>query len=134
VRKADLVKLAAAAIVAMPLPLWLLGISLPWEAAMVVVGAFAFFSPLVNAPIVGILTVRTPVALRPKVMTAVMTVASLAGPLGFVGAAEALHVVSLHVLFLAIAGAPTVGALLFAAALLRGRDVSVPAQASATTA
>ena len=68
---------------------------MPWQAALVVVAAFAFFSPLVNAPIIGMLTVRTPEALRPKVMTAVMTVATIAGPLGFLAAGFALRYVSL---------------------------------------
>jgi hypothetical protein len=94
---------------------------MPWAAAAVVVGCFGFTAPLVNAPIIGILTVRTPVALRPKVMTAVMTVASLAGPLGFVGASQALRYVSLRVVFLAVAGALSVASFAFAAVLLRGR-------------
>ncbi|HVH52475.1 MAG TPA: MFS transporter, partial [Gaiellaceae bacterium] len=93
-RNADLLKLAAVSIVAMPLPLFLLGISMPWPAAVVVVAAFAFFTPLVNAPVIGIITVRTPAALRPKVMTAVMTVATMAGPIGFFGAGEVLRWIS----------------------------------------
>src|SRR5205823_8732346 len=79
-QRADLLRLAAFAIVAMPLPLFLLSISMPWGVAIVVVGAFAFFIPLVNAAIIGVLTVRTPAALRPKVMTAVLTVATIAVP------------------------------------------------------
>jgi MFS family permease len=132
-QKADLLKLAAVSIVAMPLPIYLLGISMPWGAAMVVVAAFAFFTPLVNAPIIGILTVRTPQALRPKVMTAVMTVATIAGPLGFFGAGEALRWISVQSLFLVVAAALTVGGLAFAGVLLRGRsatDPSVPAVAT----
>ena len=54
VKTADLLKLAAVSIVAMPLPLFLLGISMPWAAAMVVLAAFGFFTPLVNAPLFGI--------------------------------------------------------------------------------
>ena len=125
-RKTDLLKLATVSIVAMPLPLFLLGISMPWAAAMVVVGAFAFFTPLVNAPVIGIITVRTPAALRPKVMTAVMTVATLAGPLGFFGAGEALRWISVQTLFVVVATAMTLGALAFAAALLRGREGAAP--------
>jgi MFS family permease len=83
-QKIPLLKLAALAIVAMPLPLFLLSPSTPWPVAMVILGGFAFFTPLVNAPVIGLLTVRTPVELRPKVMTAVMTVASMAGPFGFI--------------------------------------------------
>lgn len=120
-QKADLLKLAAFAMLAMPLPLWLLGIAMPWGAALVVVGAFAFFSPLVNAPIIGVLTVRTPAALRPKVMSAVMTVALLAGPLGFLLAGQAVSRLSIYTLFLIIAAALTVGSVAFALVLLRNR-------------
>ncbi len=127
--KVDLLKLAAFSIVAMPLPVFLLGISMPWAAAMLVIAAFAFFSPLVNAPIIGILTVRTPQALRPKVMTAVMTVATIAGPIGFFGAGEALRWISVQQLFVIVAATLTVCAFAFAGVLLRNRtttDPSVP--------
>jgi len=120
-QKIELLKLAAIAIVGMPLPIWLLSIAMPWAAAAVVVGAFAFFAPLVNAPIIGVLTVRTPAALRPKVMTAVMTVATLAGPLGFVAASQAISRVSIYTVFFVIAAVLNVGAVAFAAVLLRNR-------------
>jgi MFS family permease len=120
-QKVDLLRLSAFAIVAMPLPLFLLAVELPWQAAMVVVGLFAFFSPLVNAPIVGVLTVRTPPALRPKVMTSVMTVATIAGPLGFLAGGFALAHVSVYTVFFVIAAALTAGGIAFAAVLLRNR-------------
>ena len=120
-QKADLLKLAAVAMLAMPLPLWLLAVAMPWGAALVVVGAFAFFAPLINAPILGILTVRTPAALRPKVMSAVMTVALLAGPLGYLLAGQAISRISIYTLFLIIAAALTAGSFAFAAILLRHR-------------
>jgi hypothetical protein len=75
----------------------------PWPAAAAVIAVFGFFTPLINAPVIGVLTVRTPPALRPKVMTAVMTVATVAGPLGF----------------LAAGGGMMLGGLAFAAVLLR---------------
>ncbi len=126
-RKADLLKLAAVAILGMPVPLYFLAISMPWAAATVVIACFGFTAPLVNAPVIGILTVRTPAALRPKVMTAVMTVASLAGPLGFVAASQALHHgVSIHALFLVVAAALSVASFFFAAVLLRGRGSPGP--------
>ena len=131
-QKVDLLKLAAFAIVAMPLPLWLLAVPLPWGAAMVVLAAFGFFTPLVNAPIIGVLTVRTPAALRPKVMTSVMTVATLAGPLGFLAAGEALRYYSLTQVLVAIAAAFTLCGLAFATLLLRNRDA--PPAASPATA
>ena len=38
--------------------------------------------PLINAPMFGVITTRTPPALLPKVMTAIITLATVAGPLG----------------------------------------------------
>jgi hypothetical protein len=75
----------------------------------------------VNAPILGVLTVRTPKELRPKVMTAVMTVATMAGPLGFIAAGFALRYISLSALFVVLPGLLTLGGLGFAAVLLRHR-------------
>jgi predicted permease len=105
----------------MPLPLFLLSVSLPWPAATVTIAAFGFFSPLVNAPILGLLTVRTPAALRPKVLTAVMTVASLVSPLGFVCAGLLLRSISISTLFLVLPALLTLGGLAFASILLRNR-------------
>jgi MFS family permease len=119
-RKANLLKLAAIAIVSAPLPLYLLGLTPPWPVSVLLVGAFAFFTPLVNAPIIGVLTVRTPEALRPKVMTAVLTVATLAGPLGFLVAGESLRHISLSTFFLLGSALMTIGGVAFAAVLLRG--------------
>src|SRR5439155_183793 len=82
-----------------------LTIAMPWPAAMVVIGAFSFFAPLVNAPIIGVLTVRTPPELRPKVMTAVMTIATVAGPPGSLSAGFALGHVSVYLVFFVIAAA-----------------------------
>ena len=130
-QKVALPKLAAVAIVAMPLPLFLLSPSLPWGLALVVLAAFAFFTPLVNAPVIGMLTVRTPAELRPKVMTAVMTVATMAGPFGFIAAGYALRHVQLGPFFVVLPARLTLGGLAMAAPLLRGSrgaadDVSMP--------
>jgi MFS family permease len=131
-QRTSLAKLAALAILGMPLPVFLLGIAMPWPAAAVVLASFGFFVPLTNAPIIGILTVRTPAALRPKVMSAVMTIATLAGPLGFVGAGQLLEHVAVTTLFLVVAAGLLVAAAAFAGVLLRnGRSadpsVAVPA-------
>jgi MFS family permease len=121
-QKVPLLKLAAVSIVLMPLPLFLLAPGTPLVAAAIVVAAFAFFTPLVNAPVIGLLTVRTPAELRPKVMTAVMTVASMAGPLGFVAAGYILAHVQLGPFFIGLPALLTLGSLAFAAVLLRGSD------------
>jgi MFS family permease len=121
-QKVPLLKLAAGAIVAMPLPLFFLSPSTAWPVAIAIVGAFGFFVPLVNAPIVGLLTVRTPVELRPKVVTGFMTVATMAGPFGFLAAGYILRHVSINAFFVGLPALLLLGGLAFAAVLLRHSD------------
>ncbi|MDX6415114.1 MAG: hypothetical protein QOH23_2524 [Gaiellaceae bacterium] len=120
VRKVPLLKLAGLAILGMALPLWLLPIAMPWPAVIFVLGAFGFCAPLVNAPLLAILTTRPPAALRPKVMTAVMTISVIIGPLGFLAVGQSLQYVGLTTVFLVSAAAFSAGALAFSAAALRG--------------
>ena len=127
VRKVPLLRLAAVAIVAMSLPLWLLIVPMPWWSAIVVISAFGICAPLVNAPMLAVLTVRTPPALRPKVMTAVVTVSGLVGPFGFLAAGFALQYVSLTFVFFAVAVGFTVGAVAFSAAVRNGDLPAAPA-------
>lgn len=133
VRKVPLLRLAAVGILGMAVPLWLLALDLPWSVAVVVLAAFGFFAPLVNAPVLGIVTVRPPEALRPKVITAVMTVSVLVGPLGFLAVGQALQYVGLPVVFLGVAVGFSLGALAFVAALRRGEEdgEAIPALSSA---
>ncbi len=121
-QKVPLLKLAAVAIVAMPLPLFFLSPSTAWPVAVVIVAAFGFFVPLVNAPIVGLLLLRTPVELRPKVVTGFMTVATMAGPFGFIAAGFLLRRVSINSFFIGLPALLLVGSLGFAAVLLRHSD------------
>jgi MFS family permease len=123
VRKVPLLRLTAIAILVMALPLWLLTISMPWWLVIAVLAGFGLCAPLVNAPMIAVLTVRTPEALRPKVITAVMTVTGIVGPLGFLAAGEGLQYASLTVAYLVVAAGFTVGALAFSAAVRNG-DVS----------
>jgi hypothetical protein len=126
VRKVPLLRLAAVAIVAMSLPLWLLIVSMPWWSVVVVISAFGICAPLVNAPMIAVLTVRTPEPLRPKVMTAAVTVSGLVGPLGFLAAGFGLQYVSLTFVFFAVAVGFTLGALAFSAAVRNGDVVAAP--------
>jgi predicted MFS family arabinose efflux permease len=127
VKKIPLLRLAAIAIVAMALPLWLLAIPMPWAIVIVVLAAFGFCAPFVNAPMMAVMTVRTPEPLRPKVMTAVMTIANVIGPLGFLAAGFGLQYVSLKLVFLLAAGGFTIGALAFSAAVRNGDPSAAPA-------
>jgi len=121
-QKVPLLKLAAVAIVAMPLPLFFLSPSTAWPVALLIVAAFGFFVPLVNAPIVGLLLLRTPVELRPKVVTGFMTVATMAGPFGFIAAGFLLRRVSINAFFVGLPALLLLGGVGFAAVLLRHAD------------
>jgi predicted MFS family arabinose efflux permease len=121
-QRVPLVKLAALGIVAMPLPLFLLSPTTPWPVAALILAVFAFFVPLVQAPITGLLIARTPVELRPKVLTGFMTVATMAGPLGFIAAGYLLRHVAIGSFFIGLPVLLLLSGLAFAGALLRHRD------------
>ncbi len=121
-RRVPLLRLAGVAVLAMSLPLWFLAISMPWPVVLAVLAVFGFGAPLVNAPVFAILTTRAPEVLRPKVMTAVMTIALIIGPLGFLAVGQALQHVGMRVVFLAIAAGFTAGAVAFSAAVGRARE------------
>ena len=119
-------KLAAIGIVALPLPIWLLGFDLPLWATMAALFVSTIPQPLVNAPVIGLMTTRTPEALRPKLMTAVLTIAMLAGPVGLAAAGPLLEAFGTQTVFVIIAAGMTVFALYFASVALRfgPRDVA----------
>ena len=119
-------KLAAFGIVALSLPIWLLGLELPLWATMAALFASTISQPLVNAPVIGLMTTRTPEALRPKVMTAVLTIAMLAGPIGLVAAGPLLEAFGTRTVFAIIAAGMTVFALYFASVALRFGPRDVP--------
>ena len=112
-------KLAAVGIVALPLPIWLLGLDLPLWATMAALFVSTVPQPLVNAPVIGLMTTRTPEALRPKLMTALLTVAMLAGPVGLAAAGPLLEALGTRPVFAIIAAGMTVCALYFASVALR---------------
>ena len=100
VKRVQPLRLAAFAIVAMTLPLWLLPLDLPAWGVMAALFTALLFTPLVNGPVIGVITARTPVELRPKMMTALISLSTLAAPArlhrgrtapGVVGAAAGLR-------------------------------------------
>jgi predicted MFS family arabinose efflux permease len=131
VRRFDALKLSAIMIIVEVLPLWALPARLPGPA----IGAALFLSgvgiPIVNAPLLGILTMRTPVHLRAKVMTSVSTFATIAGPLGLIGAGPVLEAIGARSVFFIVASGLSFTSLFFAAVALRasraGSEV-VPAE------
>jgi hypothetical protein len=114
VPKFDPIRLGAVSLVALTLPLWLLGLDLPVVGVMAVLFTSSFFGPLVNAPLIGVITTRTPEALRAKVMTAVLTLALLAGPAALLIAGPLLEDWGARNVFLLVAAGELIGSLPFA--------------------
>jgi predicted MFS family arabinose efflux permease len=130
VRRFDPLKLSAVVIVAEVLPLWVLPGHLPGAAIAVALFLAGVGIPVVNAPMMGVLTARTPGPLRAKVLTAVMTFATIAGPLGLIGAGPVLESIGPRWVFVIVASGLTFSSLFFAAVALRAlRTTPVPAEA-----
>ena len=86
------------------------------------------FMPLVNGPVIGVITARTPAELRPKMMTALISVSTLSAPLGFIVAGLLLGPWGAPNVFAAVAVGMTATALVFATIALRHRDEPVAEQ------
>jgi MFS family permease len=114
VERFDPLRLGSAAFVALTLPIFVLAVDVPVPVMMLALAVSSFFSPLVNAPLIGVITMRTPVALRAKVMTAVITTAMLAGPLGVAIAGPLLESWGPRRVFLLVASGQVLATIPFA--------------------
>ena len=115
----DPLRLGATAFVILTLPVFALSLELPVPAVMTALAASSFFGPLVNAPLIGVITTRTPEALRAKVMTAVLTTAMLAGPIGMVVAGPLLESWGPRPVFLLVAAGQLLATIPFAVVAFR---------------
>jgi MFS family permease len=105
-------RMGALAAIALALPLWLLVLPLnPWELGAVLLVS-GIFTPMLNAPLITLLMLRTPPELRPKAITFVMTANLLAGPAGYALAGQIFQHWGLHNLYLLVAGGVSVAAVL----------------------
>jgi MFS family permease len=124
----DPLRLGATAFVALTLPVFALAIELPVPAIVVALALSSFFGPLVNAPLIGVITMRTPEAVRAKVMTAVITLAVLAGPAGMLVAGPFLETWGARPIFLLVAVGQLLAVIPFAVVAFGSRDAaSAPA-------
>jgi predicted permease len=105
----------------MTIPLWLLPLGLPAWGVMATLFVTMLFAPLVNGPIIGVVTARTPPELRPKVMTALVSVSTVSVPLGFLAAGQLLGRWDVEQVFAAVAVGLTANALAYATIALRHR-------------
>jgi predicted MFS family arabinose efflux permease len=125
VRKVAPLRLAGLAILAFIAPLWVLPFLPPWPVVGLALFVAMFFTPLINGPFFAVLTARTPEALRAKVMTAVISINTLAAPLGFLAAGQILERQGVATLFALVAIGMTLAALSFAAIALRFRELDL---------
>ena len=126
----DPLRLGATAFVALTLPVFALAIELPVPAIVVALALSSFFGPLVNAPLIGVITMRTPEAVRAKVMTGVITLAVLAGPAGMLIAGPLLESWGARPIFLLVAVGQLLAVIPFAVVAFGSREA---ASAPATT-
>jgi len=126
VPKFDPIKLGAVALVGLTTPLPLLSLPIPAAAVIVVLFVGSIFGPLINAPLIGVLTMRTPEALRAKVMTAGLTMALLAGPVGLVVVGPLLQSWGPRPVLLFVAAGQFLATLPFARIAFRRPDETSP--------
>ena len=121
-------RLGATSFVLLTLPVFALALELPVLGVMAALALSSFFGPLVNAPLITVITTRTPEALRAKVTTAVITTAMLAGPLGFVFAGPLIESWGPRPVFLLVAAGQLLATLPFLAVAFRsGEPAGAPA-------
>jgi predicted MFS family arabinose efflux permease len=121
-------RLGATSFVALTLPVFVLALELPVAGVMAALALSSFFGPLVNAPLITVITTRTPKALRAKVTTAVITTAMLAGPIGFVVAGPLIESWGPRPVFLLVGAGQLLATLPFLAVAFRtGEPAGAPA-------
>jgi MFS family permease len=111
-------------------PLWVLPFLPPWYVVFVALFVATLFTPLINGPLIAVLTARTPENLRAMVITAVISINTLAAPLGFLVAGQVLERFGVAPLFALTVAGVTWMAIVYAAIVLRHRDVDIPVAAA----
>ena len=126
VRKVAPLRLSAFAMLAFAVPLWVLPFLPPWPVVFAALFAAMLCTPLINGPLIAVLTSRTPDGLRAMTITAVISLNTLAAPLGFLVAGQVLEHWGVVPLFTAVVAGVTWMAIAYSAIVLRNRDVDAP--------
>ena len=126
-RRVPPLRLATAGIVWVSLPLLLLGLDLPAAGVMAVMFA-AGLGAVATSPIMAILTTRAPSELRAKVMTAVITIVTIAGPVAVIATGRLLEYMDVRTFLFAMAIGRVAMAIAFAVVVpRRAGDLVLPA-------
>jgi MFS family permease len=123
VRKVAPLRLSGLAMLAFATTLWVLPFLPPWPVVFVALFVATFFTPLINGPLIAVLTSRTPEQLRALVITAVISINTFAAPLGFLAAGQVLERWGVAPLFTAAVAGVTLMAVVYAVIVLRHKDV-----------
>jgi predicted MFS family arabinose efflux permease len=126
VRRIAPLRLATVGLAGFTAALWALPFLPPWPVVLVCLFLAAACAPLVNGPVFGVLTKRTPPALRAKALTAVVAINSLAAPLGYVAAGQLLERWGVATLFACLVLGVTAVALLFTVIVARRGELADP--------
>jgi MFS family permease len=121
---------AAVAGMATALPLWLLVPNLGFAFIAVGVALSAAAIPTINAPYLAMLSTRVPQQLQGRVLQAIMTINSFAGPLAYLVAAPIIIGLGLTWTYAIIAAAATVAGLNFVLAAAGMTAAGSPSVAS----
>ena len=132
VRRFAPLRLAGYGALAFVVPMWTLPFLPPWPVVFVALFVATFFTPLINGPLLAVLTSRTPDDLRAKVITAVISINTIAAPLGFLLAGQVLEHWGLVPLFTLVVAGMTWIVIVFAAIVLRHRELEPSAEPAAT--
>jgi MFS family permease len=125
-------KLASVGIMLVAAPLWVVVAPVPWVVVFFAVFTSGLFIPLINAPMMAIITTRPPAAVRAKVMTAILTASGLGGPGMRLLVGPVYNAWGNSGVWVMLAGGVSLGALLFSASALRGAAYEAHAAAEAT--
>jgi MFS family permease len=105
-------RMGALAGIALAVPLWLLTLPLPsWGFGLVLLVS-GVFTPMLNAPLITLILLRSPEDLRAQTITFVMTANLLAGPIGYAVAGPLLQSQGITTVMWIIASGISLAALL----------------------
>jgi MFS family permease len=126
-RRFDSLTWASVGLLVEAVPLWLLPLPLPAVAVGAVLCAAGLANGLVNPALHSILTLRPPAAIRGKVMSALLTLSQVGGPLALLAAGPALGAFGARPVFAVVAAVQTVARIGAGTVGLRLRPTVSPA-------
>ena len=119
--RVDALLLVGTLVYGQALPLAVVAFHVPAAAVVASIFASGFFNGLVNPSIHAILTLRAPMSIRPRVLTATSTVLMLSGPLGLAFAGPVLDAFGAHPVLVGFAAVQMLAMALCSVAALRAR-------------